>query len=314
VSSGASALPRQHPLLGVTLIALAASCFATMDSTTRYLGGFMPVLLFFWARYAFQATVMAVWLSVRGGVRAFATAQPRFQAVRGALLAATSAMSFYGVQHMPVPEFTAINMLTPLLVIVLAGWWLHERVSPLRWALVAGGFAGALIVIRPGSGVFGWAVLFPLAGALFYASFQVLTRRLSGSESPYATHFYTGLTGTLILTPFLLASPIPVWATLQAAPAWQIGLMLAIGALGTVGHLFLILALGLAPTATLMPFVYLQIAVATVLGWAIFRQVPDGWAFVGMGVIAACGAAGAWLNLRGAAKAADPVVVDTIGD
>jgi drug/metabolite transporter (DMT)-like permease len=257
---------------------------------------------------------MALWLGVRGGWKAFATAHPRFQAIRGALLAATSAMSFYGVQHMPVPEFTAINMLTPLLVIVLAGWWLHERVSALRWALVAGGFAGALIVIRPGSGVFGWAVLFPLAGAVTYASFQVLTRRLSGSESPYATHFYTGLTGTLILTPVLLASPIPVVATLQAAPVWQIGLMLAIGALGTVGHLLLILALGMAPTATLMPFVYLQIAVATVIGALVFHQLPDGWAFVGMGVIAACGAAGAWLNMRGAAKPADPVVVDTIAD
>jgi drug/metabolite transporter (DMT)-like permease len=309
-----TSLPAQRPLLGITLIALAASCFATMDSASRYLGGFMPVLLFFWARYAFQAVAVGVWLSARHGRPAFATAQPRFQAVRGGLLAATSAASFYGVQQMPVPEFTAINMLTPLLVIVLAGWWLHERVSPLRWALVAGGFAGALIVIRPGSGVFGWAVFFPLAGALFYACFQVLTRRLSGTESPYATHFYTGLTGTLILTPILLLSPIPVWDTLQAAPAWQIGLMLLIGTLGTVGHLLLILALGMAPTATLMPFVYLQIAVATVLGWAIFRQVPDGWAFVGMGVIAACGAAGAWLNLRAATRPPDPVVVDTMGD
>jgi drug/metabolite transporter (DMT)-like permease len=105
-----------------------------------------------------------------------------------------------------------------------------------------------------------------------------------------------------------------VWQTLQVAPAWQIGLMLLIGALGTVGHLFLILTLGMAPTATLMPFVYLQIAVATVLGWLIFRQVPDGWAFVGMGVIAACGAAGAWLNLRAMARPPDRVVIDTIGD
>lgn len=307
-------LPRQRPLLGVGLVVLAVSCFATMDSTSRYLGGFMPVLLFFWARYVFQAVTMGVWLGVSGGRAAFRTAQPRFQVVRGLLLAATSAMSFYGVQHMPVPEFTAINMLTPLLVIVLAGWWLHEHVSALRWALVAGGFAGALIVIRPGSGVFGWAVLFPLAGAFTYASFQVLTRRLAGSESPYTTHFYTGLTGTLLLTPVLWASPLPVWATLQATPAWGIGLMLAIGALGTVGHLLLILALGMAPTATLMPFVYVQIAVATVLGWLIFRQVPDGWAFVGMGVIAACGAAGAWLNVRSAPTRPAPAIVDTLAD
>ena len=303
-----------RPLLGVTLIALAASCFASMDSTSRYLGGFMPVLIFFWARYAFQATVMGVWLAWRGGRRAFTTTHPRFQFVRGALLAATSAMSFYGVQHMPVPEFTAINMLTPLLVIVLAGWWLHERVTPVRWALVAGGFAGALIVIRPGSGLFGWAVVFPLAGAFTYASFQVLTRRLSGTESPYTTHFYTGLAGTALLTPVLLASPLDVAGILQAAPGWQLGLMALIGALGTTGHLLLILALGMAPTATLMPFVYLQIAVATGLGWLIFRQVPDFWAFVGMGVIAACGAAGAWLNMRGAAKPADPVAADTMAD
>ena len=75
--------PAQRPLLGITLIALAASCFATMDSASRYLGGFMPVLLFFWARYAFQAVAMGAWLSARGGRAAFATAQPRFQAVRG---------------------------------------------------------------------------------------------------------------------------------------------------------------------------------------------------------------------------------------
>jgi drug/metabolite transporter (DMT)-like permease len=234
--------------------------------------------------------------------------------MRGGLLAATSSMSFYGVQYMPVPEFTAINMLTPLLVIVLAGWFLHERVSPMRWALVVGGFAGALIVTRPGSGVIGWAAIFPLAGAFSYAGFQVLTRRLSGSESPITTHFYTGLVGSLLLTPVLLLSPVPVLATLAAAPAWQIGLMLLIGALGTTGHLFLILALGMAPTAVLMPFIYLQIAVATLLGWLIFHQVPDGWALVGMGVITACGAAGAWLNMRSSKTPPNPVAADTLAD
>ena len=307
-------LPRQRPLLGVLLIALAAMCFATMDSSSRYLGGYMPVLLFFWARYLFQATVMGVWLLATQRAAGFRSAHPRFQAVRGALLAATSAASFYGVQHMPVPEFTAINMLTPLLVIVLAGAWLKEPVTTLQRGLVLGGFIGALIVIRPGAGVFGWAVLFPLGGALTYASFQVLTRRLSGSESPLTTHFYTGLTGTLILTPVLLASPLDVAGTLAASPAWQIGLMLAIGALGTTGHLLLILALGMAPTATLMPFVYLQIAAATVLGWLIFDQWPDAWALLGMAVIALCGATGAWLNMRGAPKPADRVVLDTIAD
>lgn len=309
-----AALQRSRPLLGVTLISLMAACFASMDTTVRYLGAILPVLLIFWARYAIQCTAMLAWLLWRNVEGSFRSAHPRFQLARGALLAATSAMSFYGVQAMPVPEFTAINMLTPLLVILLAAWALDEPVSPLRWALVAGGFVGALIVIRPGSGVFGWAVLFPLGGAFTYASFQVLTRKLSGSESPYTTHFYTGLIGTLLVSPALLASDMDVLATLHAAPGWQLALILMIGALGTVGHLLLILALGMAPTATLMPFVYVQIGVATLLGWLVFQQVPDFWAAVGMAVIAVCGAAGAWLNVRGKQTAPDPVAQDTIAD
>lgn len=299
----------QRPLLGVALVVLMGACFASMDSATRYLGRLMPVLVFFWARYAFQALSMALWLAWRHGRAGFRSAHPRFQLIRGALLAFTSAMSFYGVQHMPVPEFTAINMLTPLLVIVLAGWWLHERIDRLRWALVLGGLAGALIVIRPGSGLFGWAVLFPLLGACTYASFQVLTRRLSGTESPTTTHFYTGAIGTALILPFLLASGLDVPAILGAAPAGQWGVLLLIGLLGTTGHLLLILALGMAPTGVLMPFVYVQIAWATLLGWLMFAQMPDGWAMVGMGVITTCGALGAWLNLRGSRP--DPVVVDT---
>lgn len=299
----------RRPVLGVVLVLLMGACFASMDSASRALGRLMPVLVFFWARYAFQALTMAAWLAWRHGRAGFRSAHPRFQLVRGALLAATSAMSFYGVQHMPVPEFTAINMLTPLLVIVLAGWWLHERIDRLRQALVLGGLAGALIVIRPGSGLFGWAVLFPLLGACTYASFQVLTRRLSGTESPTTTHFYTGLTGTLLLLPFLLASGLDLPAILAAAPAGQIGALLLIGLLGTTGHLLLILALDMAPTGVLMPFVYAQIGWATLLGWLLFRQVPDGWALLGMAVITGCGALGAWLNLRG--RRADPVVVDT---
>lgn len=313
----AAALRAQRPLLGIALIVLMASCFASMDSSIRYLGGFIPVLLILWLRYGFQALAMTLWLAwaaFSGRQRQpFRAAHPRFQALRGLLLLFTSAMSFYGVQHMPVAEFTAINMLTPVLVTLLAATVLHEPVSRLRWALVIGGFAGALIVIRPGSGLFGWAVLFPLAGALSYASFQVLTAKLSALESPYTTHFYTGLTGTLVLTPLVAALPgLDVAASLGAASTGQLALLALIGLLGTVGHLLLILALGLAPTGTLMPFVYVQIAVAAAIGYLAFDHVPDGYAWLGMGVLSACGAASAWLNVRRRAPA--PVESDTIAD
>jgi drug/metabolite transporter (DMT)-like permease len=310
-------LPVQRPGLGVLLIVSAAVCFATMDNLTRRLGLLLPVLLILSARYAFQAVVMGVWLAFSRRHR-LRSAHPRFQLLRGSLLLVTSAMSFWGVQYMPVPEFTAINMLTPVLVTLLAAWLLKESVSPLRWALVVGGFAGALVVMRPGSGLFGWAVLFPLLGACTYASFQVLTSRLAALESPFTTHFWTGAVGTALLLPVVALSGIDVAGVLAAAAPSTLALLLAIGFLGTFGHLLLILALGMAPAATLMPFVYVQIAAAALLGWLMFDQLPDFWAWVGMAIVTVCGATSVWLNLRGAAaqarRADTAVAADTIAD
>ncbi len=288
---------RRSTLWGIGLILAAAVCFSTMDNTLRHTGRLVPVLLILWVRYGIQAVLMTAWLALSPSGR-FRTGHPKFQLARGALLLATSAMSFWGVQFMPVAEFTAINMLTPVLVTLLAGWLLHERVSRLRWLLVIGAFIGALIVMRPGSGVFGWAVLFPLAGAVTYACFQVLTSKLSALEDPTTTHFYTGCVGVLLLTPLLLGSGLDVTATLAHAAPSTLALLVLIGLLGSTGHLLLIFALGRAPASTLMPIMYAQIGMAAFIGWLMFGHLPDGWAWVGMAVIAVCGGTSAWLNLR----------------
>jgi len=310
-----------HPLQGVALILLAAACFASLDSTARGLSQSdgrwgVPVLLILTLRYTVQAVVMAVALAPRGRA-GFASARPRFQWLRGGLLLATSVCSFFAVRFMPVPEYTAINMLTPLVVTLLAASVLREPVSRLRWLLVAGGFAGALIVIRPGSGSFGWVVALPLAGAFAYASFQVLTSRLSATEDPYTTHFWTGFVGSAVLWPVLGIAA--AWhglddslALLRRLPASAWPLMGLCGLFGTVGHLFLILALGKARTATLMPFVYVQIAFAALIAHAFFRHVPDQWAWIGMAVIAACGASSAALNLRRPGASTPAAAVDVL--
>lgn len=290
-------MKRPRPALGIGLIAVMTVLFAGMDTTVRYLGGTLPVLLLLTARYLFQALTMTLWLAPRGRA-GFRPGHLQFQLLRGTLLLVTSAFSFYGLQQVPVPEFTAIFMLTPLVATLLAAALLKERVTFLRGALVAGGFIGALVIIRPGAGVFGWPILLPLAGMLAYAFFQVLTRRLAGSEDPRVTHFWTGFTGSVVLVPLLAASAIDVPAALAAATPAQIGLMLLVGAFGTFGHLLLVVAMGLAPTATLMPFVYLQIGSAALLGWAVFGQWPDGASWAGMALIAACGATAVWLNTR----------------
>ena len=310
-----------HPLQGVALILLAAACFASLDSTARGLSQpegrwGVPVLLIMTLRYTVQAAIMAVALAPRGRA-GFRSAHPKFQWLRGLLLLATSFCSFFAVRFMPVPEYTAINMLTPLVVTLLAATVLREMVSRLRWALVFGGFAGALVVIRPGSGTFGWVVALPLLGALAYASFQVLTSRLAGAESPYTTHFWTGFVGSVVLWPVLAVATASqgtqaAWALVRHLPASAWWLMLFVGLLGTVGHLFLILALGKARTATLMPFVYVQIAFASVIGYLFFDHVPDHAAWVGMAVIAACGATSAALNMRRPGATTPAAAVDVL--
>jgi len=310
----------RRPELGIALVVLMAACFATMDTTIKTIGVVVPVLVILCARYGVQAATMGLWLlrsRRQPGGASFRAGHPRFQLVRGLLLLASSMFGFFGLQHLPLAEFTAINMLTPVVVTLLAGWLLHERISALRWVLVGGGFVGALIVIRPGSGLFGWAVLLPIAGSVTYASFQVLTSRYAALESPYTTHFYTGLTGSLVIAALLIASPIDLLPAMRAAEPRHLGALLLIGLLGTAGHLMLVIAFGLAPASTLTPFLYAQIGFAALIGWLAFRHAPDGWGWLGIGVIAVSGAGSAWLNVREAAARALPVSalgVDSISD
>lgn len=291
--------PARHPLAGLVLVVLATGMFAGMDTAIRATGPLVPVLCLLLARYAVQALTMGVWIALRPGLR-FRPGHPRFQAVRGLLLLSSSLCAFFGLQHMPVPEFTAVAMLTPVLVMVMAALVLAERVSRLRWLLALGSFAGALIVVRPGSGLFGWAALLPLAGTFALASFQVLTTRMAGLDPPLTTHFWTGFTGAAVLLPVTAVLVPALPDTLAALPvhAWALTLLIAL--LGSAGHLVLITAQGMAPASALAPFTYAQVGWALVLSWLVFGGWPDAWAFVGMAVIVTCGSAGAWLNLRAA--------------
>ena len=305
----------RQPLLGIAFVIGAASCFATMDTTVRYVGAYFSVALVLWFRYGLHAAIMTLWIAL-SPQRSFRSANPMFQIARGTLLVFASSMAFAALRRMPVAEFTAIVMLTPVLATLVARIWLKERIAPLRWLLVVGGFAGALIVIRPGSGIVGWAALLPLAAALSNAVFQIMTSRFAPHEDPFTTNFYTGATGMAVATPILLASVADPIDTLLGAPAVQVSALLAIAVLGTAGHLLLIMALGKAPASTLMPFQYVQLAVAALAGYIVFGLAPDGWGWVGMAIIGICGAASAWLNVRAAdrLRPVSAVQVDTIAE
>ncbi|WP_029525726.1 DMT family transporter [Polaromonas glacialis] len=289
--SGATRTP-PNTLAGIALLVAAVACFAVLDTTTKIVSLSVPVLMALWFRYAFQAIATTMAMLPSRGRSLLRTAHPKFQCLRGVLLLATSMFAFFSLKHMPVGEFTAIVMITPLVITLLASLTLGERVSVLRWALVIGGFVGTLIIIRPGGKQFSWAMLLPLGLVISHAWFQILTSRLARTEDPVTMHFYSGWVGMLLAS---LALPF-AWTSLDSWTLWA-GLAL-MGLMGTVGHFMMILAYARAPVSTLTPFLYAQIGFAMLGGWLAFSHVPDDLSLLGMGMIAVCGATGAWLAVR----------------
>jgi drug/metabolite transporter (DMT)-like permease len=297
--------PPPRTLLGVALVIVAVTEFAWLDACMRWVSPRVSLPIALLMRYAIQALFMAAWIAWvgrHGGAPGFRTAHPRFQWLRGVLLLVSSTLMFAAIRVMPLAEATAITLLGPVLVTLLAAWVLHERVTRAQMLLMGVCFAGALIVVRPGSGIFGWAALLPLATAFSYAVFNLLSGRLAHLESPLTTNFYTGIVGTALM---LIVWTVGAFAgfgevlghptSINAADL----LVLVIGSLlGTTGHLVLIHAMRHAPTSTLMPFTYLQIPSSTLAGYLLWRHMPDAWAFTGMAIIAASGALLVWLNFR----------------
>ena len=274
------------------------ACFATLDTTTKYISASVPLFMALWFRYAFQAVAATLAVLPTQGLAALRTAHPKFQLLRGLLIFASSLIAFFSLRYMPVGEFTAIVMITPLAITLLASTSLGEKVSPLRWVLVSGGFVGALIIVRPGHDAFNWAALLPLALVVCNSWYQVLTSKLAKIEDPVTMQLYSGWVGALLAT---LALPF-VWTSLASWSLW--GWLLLMGFMGTIGHFVLILAYQRSPAASLTPYFYAQIGFAMLGGWIAFAHVPDQMAMLGIGLIAVCGAAGAYLAVRESRAAA----------
>jgi drug/metabolite transporter (DMT)-like permease len=192
---------------------------------------------------------------------------------------------------MPVGEFTAIVMTVPLLVTLLATRMLGEHVSTQRVILVCAGFIGTLIIVRPGTQVFGWPLLIPLALVIVNAAFQLLTSKMARTEDAMTTQFYTTWIGTAMASVPLYWFWVPVTDT-------QVLLELVfMGVSGCIGHFLLILAFERAPAGTLMPYMYAQIAFAMLGDWLVFSHVPDQGSLLGIGLITLSGVAGGWLTV-----------------
>ena len=252
----------------------------------------LPMVMVLWFRYVVQAVSTSLTLWPRQGRSLLRTQQPKLQLLRGFLLMMCSVLGFLSLQHMPLAEFAAIALLTPLAVTVLSRILFKERISPLRWVLILGGFAGAMMIVRPGGHLTGAVAMLPLTMVLFYTAFQLLTSYMARTESPMTMHFYAGWVGTAAVSCLVYWH----WSTDISPLNWA--LLVACGLLGSTAHYLFILAFARVTPVRLSPFLYLQVVFSTLAGWVAFSFVPAGWGLVGMLLIMVCGAGAGWLNAR----------------
>jgi drug/metabolite transporter (DMT)-like permease len=251
---------------------------ATLILSARYGINLALVLLTMWPRHR-----SAVWKTQRTGL----------VLLRGLFLACATITMLLALRVMPVAETVAIIYITPVLLMLVSGPILGERVPAIGWICAALGFAGVLLIARPGSGLDPWGVALCLLNAVLGTGYHLLTRILTRTETTMALLFQTALVGTILSVTLTLLLGVE---TLPTAPDWL--MILAYGTAATVGHLLLTSAYREAPASTLAPVNYMHIAFATLLGWLVFAQIPDALGFAGMALIAVSGLLAAWRASR----------------
>jgi len=299
--TGGAAAPG-HSLRGMLFFMLGLFLFACMDATTKYLVAHYEVPLVVAIRYIVNCLLMVILLTPSHGMGLVRTQRTGLVLVRAGCLAAASLLLGLALQRMPVAEMTAIVFLSPIVVVLLAGPILGERVGMLEWIATLAGFAGILLIARPGAGLDPVGTLLALCGVVVIAAYQLLSRILAKTEQTVPMLFHTALLGAVLFGLFL------PWSWGGPAPtALQLLLFLGIGAMGGLGHYLFTAAHRHASASVLAPLMYAQLVWAGVLGWSVFGHVPKSTSILGMCIVAAAGMLTALKSRRARQVMTEPV-------
>ncbi|MCU0827717.1 MAG: DMT family transporter [Tabrizicola sp.] len=277
----------------MALVVAATLLFAAGDTLGKHLSMLYAATLILAARYLINLVLVLVTMWPRHRSAVWRTQRTGLVLLRGLLLAMATVTMLLSLRVMPVAETVAIIYITPVLLMLASGPILGEKVSALGWVCAALGFAGVLLIARPGSGLDPWGVTLCLVNAALGTGYHLLTRVLTRTETTMALLFQTALVGSVLSVGLTLVLGVPTWPSLTDA-----GLILLYGTFATVGHLLLTSAYREAQASTLAPVNYMHIAFATLLGWLVFHQLPDALGFTGMALIASAGLLAAWRASR----------------
>lgn len=270
--------------LAILMMLLAFLCFTALDTSAKILvtDGLPPAMAVFMRYVGHLLIVSALILPVQG-VAALETASPKLEIVRGLCLVGSTLLNFTAVYYLPLTLTATIFFMIPIFICALSVPLLGEKVGVRRWTAIAVGFCGILIVTRPWSGDFHWAMLLALAAALLASFYTVLTRRLAGVDSTNTQQLYASLIAVLVLI------PVAFWYWELPGQGWLWVLFLITGFWGWLGHQFLTTAHRYAPAAVLAPFVYVQLVYMTASSWLVFNQPPSIWIGIGAPIVVASG-------------------------
>jgi drug/metabolite transporter (DMT)-like permease len=289
----ASPAPPQNRLLGIGLRVGAATCFAVMAAAIKlgHEAGIATVELVFY-RFAFGLPPLMAWIAVTGSWSAWRTERPLAHLTRGALGLATMALAFSALAFLPLAEAATIGFVAPLFAVMLSALLLGEAVGRYRWSAVIVGFAGVLVVMRPGgTDLPPLGLALALGSALGVAAVTIAIREIGRTErTPTTVLWFTAfaMVASGMLLPFVAEAHSPgEWA-----------LLAALGLAGGVGQLFLTSSLRFAPVPVVVPFDYVQLVWAVLLGWAIWEARPPATTWVGAAIIVASGLFTIWREHR----------------
>ena len=265
----------------ILLMIGAIFCFASMDATAKYLMKEIGPAQTIWARYTVQAILVTVLILPKINIYG-KTKYPKLQFLRSVALMMATTLFFFAFSKLGLAEASAIFNISPVLITLGAFLFLREQIGPRRVIGIFVSLLGALIIIRPGSGVFTIYALLPLGAAIFYSTYSLVTRFVGADESPWTSLFYSAIFGAICYS---------IYIVFHWNPMSSNGLLLTIiiGLFGTAGHICLIRALTLGEASLVAPFIYTNLLFTTIWGLVLFGNFPDFWTIGGALIIVAAG-------------------------
>jgi len=279
-----------RPMLGISLMLGFCVLAPLGDAIAKLLGDTVALGMLLVVRFGVQAVLLAPLVAMAPHRLRMSRRVFRLTLIRGALHVVGIGAMFLSLRFLPLADAVAIAFVMPFIMLILGKTVLGELVGLHRLAACGVGFAGTLLVIQPNFASVGAPALLPLLVAIVFALFMLVTRAVAKQVDPLPLQFVSGIVSFVLLVPVLLLVPRDWGFSEFSVPAGRdIGLLLVLGTIGTGAHLLMTWSLRYAPSATLAPMQYLEIPVATFVGWLIFRDLPNGLAALGIVVTVAAG-------------------------